>query len=43
MIEFYLHYQGTANSHNGLSQFMNNANELLQSHITKGRYNIDPL
>lgn len=40
-ISYYLHYQGTATSHNGLSQFIENANELLQSHISKGSYDVD--
>lgn len=39
-VGYYLHFQATATSLNGLSQFTKNADQLLQSHITKGQYNV---
>lgn len=42
-VGYYLHYQATATSLKGLSQFTQNADRLLQSHVSKGQYNVSDL
>lgn len=37
-VAYYLHFQETSKSSNGLSSFMMKASHLLQSHVSKGRY-----
>jgi hypothetical protein len=42
-VGYYLHYQATATSLKGLSQFTQNADRLLQSHVSKGQYDVSHL
>ena len=39
-VGYYLHAQATPTSTQGLAQFVQSANQLLASHISKGRYDV---
>lgn len=42
-VGYYLHAQATPTSTHGLTQFVQSTNQLLSSHISKGRYNVADL